>query len=123
MTLATATPAAPAAGTARDEPTTAVVLPPTATLTPPPAPTATPQPTASPLATPTPAAPLGLIAYTTGADGAWQIMVADPATGETRPQPGLPANSGVAAWAPGGDTLAFRSKESGTWQIYAINVN
>jgi Tol biopolymer transport system component len=64
-----------------------------------------------------------LIAYTTGADGAWQIMVADPATGETRPQPGLPANSGVAAWAPGGDTLAFRSKESGTWQIYAINVD
>jgi predicted Ser/Thr protein kinase len=102
MTLATATPAAPAAGTARDEPTTAVVLPPTATLTPPPAPTATPQPTASPLATPTPAAPLGLIAYTTGADGAWQIMVADPATGQTRPQTGLPANSGVAAWAPGG---------------------
>lgn len=96
----------------------AVVAPGT-TTTPTPAPTATSLPTASP----TPAAPLGLIAYTTGADGAWQILVTDPATGETRPQPGLPANSGVAAWAPSGDKMAFRSKDSGTWQIYVINAD
>ncbi len=123
MTPAAAPPTALPTDAAWDEPTTAVVLPPTATPTSPSAPTATPRPTASPLPTLTPAPPLGLIAYTTGADGTWQIMITDPATGETRPQPGLPVNSGVAAWAPGGDKLAFRSKDSGAWQIYSINAD
>ncbi|MCB0204712.1 MAG: PD40 domain-containing protein [Anaerolineae bacterium] len=90
-------------------------------------PASTPQDTplsaALPTVTSTPVALLGRIAYTNGAYGAWQIWIADPATGETWPQLGLPPDSGVAAWAPAGDKVAFRSDASGTWQIYSINAD
>jgi serine/threonine protein kinase len=123
VTPATKTPTAVAPATAVEPPAIAAPPTPTATSSPTSMPTVTPQPTASPLPTPTPAAPPSLIAYTTGNEGAWQIMVADPATGQTWLQAGLPSNSGVAAWAPGGAQMAFRSKADGTWQIYAVDAD
>lgn len=85
--------------------------------------TVTPQPAASPTSTPAPVTQLGLIAYTVGSEGAWQIMVVDPAAGQTWLQAGLPPNSGVAAWAPDGEQMAFRSNADGAWQIYAVDAD
>ena len=118
----TPTPMLPAALAPGEATASALIAPATALAaapTPAPEPSDTPQPTATPVPPPS----LGLIAYTTGGNGAWQIEVADPSTGETLRQPGLPPNSGVAAWARGGGRLAFRSKDSGTWQIYTIDAD
>lgn len=110
-------------------PVAAITLPPPSpfmppdTAAPPPTPSRTPAPppTASPV--PAPNYPQGLIAYSTGPDGAWQIMVYDPARDRSWLQPGLPANSGVPTFLPDGRRLGFRSKATGFWQIYTINTD
>ncbi|MGC9398140.1 MAG: protein kinase domain-containing protein [Anaerolineae bacterium] len=83
-------------------------------------PTSTPLP--SPTPTPVPTEQSALIAYAAGPQGAWQIYLADPATGETWRLPGQPANSGVPAWSPDGQRILFRSDASGTWQIYTLDI-
>jgi WD40 repeat protein/predicted Ser/Thr protein kinase len=90
-------------------------------------PTTSPPPTSvspshTPAASATPTGPGELVAYAAGPDGAWQILVANPATGETWLLPGQLPNSGVPAWSPDGERLAFRSDDSGNWQVYTINV-
>jgi hypothetical protein len=112
---------------------------PTATPRPPtmtPAPSATPRPTTpnptatatavviptpSATATPTPTATDPLIAYAAGPDGAWQIFLANPVSGDSWRLPGQIPNSGVPTWSPDGKKVAFRSNADGTWQIYTIN--
>ena len=92
-----------------------------ASSTPAPSPTPEASPTSSPV--PPPDYPRGLTAYSTGPDGAWQIMVYDPVSNRSWLQPGLPANSGVPAFLPDGQRLGFRSKVTGHWQIYTINAD
>ena len=67
--------------------------------------------------------PQGLLAYTTGPDGRWQIGISDPAGGKSWLQFRLPPNSGVPAWLPDAGRLGFRSKATGTWQIYTIDLD
>ena len=122
------TPTAPITAMASTEtPTKALATTeaPTPTMIPVPTPMVTPvpTPTVTPVPTPIPTAPGGLVAYTAGPDGAWQIFVANPVTGEIWLLPGQLPNSGVPAWLPGGGRLAFRSNNSGTWQIYTINID
>lgn len=63
------------------------------------------------------------IAYEAGADGNWQIYLADPATGQVWRLPGQPHNSTVPAWLPDGGHIAFRSDTSGNWQIYTLKID
>jgi serine/threonine protein kinase len=79
-------------------------------------------PTRPPL-TPTPASNEPRLAFATGPEGAWQIMLADVTTGRIEPLSNQPANSGVPAWSRDHTQLAFRSKSSGSWQVYTIGVN
>jgi Tol biopolymer transport system component len=92
-----------------------------------PLPTASPlQPTILPSPTPLPAGarfPRGQIAFVTGDEGAWQILLVDPIRGESQPLPGQPPNSGVPAWSPDGTALAFRSDITGVWQIYVVGID
>jgi len=73
--------------------------------------------------TPTPTSSEPRLAFATGPEGAWQIMLADVTTGRIEPLPNQPANSGVPAWSRDHTRLAFRSKVGGSWQVYTINVN
>lgn len=63
------------------------------------------------------------LAYASGADGAWQITIAELSTGRSEPLPNQPANSGVPAWSHNRAQLAFRSQASGAWQIYIIGAD
>ena len=110
--LAQASPTSPPAPTLR--PTTGGDLPPT-----------------RPPLMPTPTTSEPRLAFASGPEGAWQIMLADVATGRIEPLPNQPANSGVPAWSRDHTQLAFRSQSSGSpapggssgWQVYTINVN
>jgi eukaryotic-like serine/threonine-protein kinase len=103
-------------------PATAESMSADATVTPTPLPpSSTPLPSPSPTSVPTEQG--ALIAYATGPQGAWQIYLADPATGETWRLPGQPANSGVPAWSPDGQRILFRSDAGGTWQIYTLDID
>ena len=100
-----------------------------ASPTSPPAPTLRPTtsggglpPTRPPL-TPTPTISELLLAFASGSEGAWQIMLADVTAGRIEPLPNQPANSGVPAWSRDHTQLAFRSKASGAWQVYVIRAN
>ncbi len=99
-----------------------------ASPTSPPAPTLLPTtsgdlpPTLPPL-TPTPVLSEPHLAFATGPEGAWQILLADVTTGRIEPLPNQPVNSGVPAWSRDHTQLAFRSKSSGSWQVYTIGVN
>lgn len=104
-------------------PTRASTPPSTDTPLPPPTHTYTPAPSPTDTLQPMPDYPQGLIAYSTGPDGSWQIAVYDPATNRSWLQPGLPPNSGVPAFLPAGNRLGFRSKATGYWQIYTINTD
>jgi serine/threonine-protein kinase len=117
-----ATPIAQATATAIPSevvsPSTATNLPFVSPSTPP---TVLPSQTPTLVATSPPTA--GLVAYAAGPEGAWQIFIANPASGETWLLPTQPPNSGVPAWSPDGQRLTFRSDASGTWQIYTINAD
>ncbi len=78
-------------------------------------------PTASPPSKPAYGWPV--LAYASGARGVWKIMLLDLTTGQARPLPNQPANSGVPAWSRDHKRLAFRSQASGSWQIYIINAD
>ncbi len=123
----------------RGQPTTQPTVTPRqlaqASPTSPPAPTLRPTtggdlPTRPPR-TPTPASSEPRLAFATGPEGAWQIMLADVTTGRIEPLPHQPANSGVPAWSRDHTQLAFRSKAGGSpapggssgWQVYTIGVN
>jgi serine/threonine protein kinase len=100
-----------------------------ASPTSPPAPTLQPTtsgggvlPTRPPL-TPTPTMSEPRLAFASGPEGAWQIMLADVTTGRIEPLPNQPANSGVPAWSRDHTQLVFRSKSSGSWQVYTIRAN
>jgi Tol biopolymer transport system component len=58
------------------------------------------------------------IAYVSGLDGAWQIYLHN--IDRTWALPNQPANSGVPAWSPDHQWLAFRSSAGGNWQVYKI---
>ena len=73
--------------------------------------------------TPTPALSEPRLAFASGPEGAWQIMLADVTTGRIEPLPHQPADSGVPAWSRDHTRLALRSKASGSWQVYTIGVN
>jgi eukaryotic-like serine/threonine-protein kinase len=100
-----------------------------ASPTAPPAPTLRPTtgggglPPTYPSLTPTPTSSEPRLAFATGPEGAWQIMLADVTTGRIESLPNQPANSGVPAWSRDHTRLAFRSKSNGSWQVYTINVN
>lgn len=110
-------------------PVAATILVPSSTPAPPD--TATPlststftpklSPTSSPISAP--GYPQGLIAYSSGSEGAWQIMVYDPVSSDSWLQPGLPPNSGVPSFSPDGQRMALRSKATGHWQLYTINLD
>jgi TolB protein len=99
-----ASPTSPSAPTLR--PTTGGDLPPT-----------------RPPLTPTPTSSEPRLAFAAGPEGAWQIMLADMTTGRIEPLPNQLTNSGVPAWSRDHTQLAFRSKASGSWQVYTIGVN
>jgi eukaryotic-like serine/threonine-protein kinase len=86
-------------------------------------PTVAPSPRPPTAAPPVILYPQGLLAYTTGPDGRWQIAVTDPAAVKSWLPPGLPPNSGVPAWLPEAGRLGFRSKATGAWQIYTIGLD
>ncbi len=73
----------------------------------------------TPTWTPTTADLSNTIAYVSGPDGAWQIYLYNDNRGAWA-LPGQPADSGVPAWSPGHQWLAFRSDSGGSWQIYKI---
>ena len=64
-----------------------------------------------------------LIAYTSQYRGSPEIYISDPTNNQAWLLPGLPNNSSLPSWAPGGERLAFRSNESGTFYIYTVNID
>lgn len=67
--------------------------------------------------------PTGLIAFSCGPEGGEQITLSTPDGLTQFPLANQPANSRVPNFSPDGSQIAYRSDESGTWQIYASRID